>query len=260
METAEADLFALVQQMREQNRRELAGRIITVASDKGGIGKTTLAVELAYLLGAVLVDADWHDGCASRSLGWRHWERVRSPLLDAMEAGRVPRPISGGPSRPDLVAAGPDLEHRQPQPAVMADALVAWATAWNLPVVVDTHPGGGDAANGATAAAHLVPTPAPLRQKDLDALAGWVRLMDGYPLMIVPNMVPRVPPAAQLDYLASIADKYDLPVATPVPHATFLERRLARTAVCSVRQLSVRTEPLVRACIAVAEEVAKRVA
>jgi chromosome partitioning protein len=105
-----------------------------------------------------------------------------------------------------------------------------------------------------------VPTPAPLRQKDLDALAGWVRLMDGYPLVIVPNMVARVPPAAQLDYLASIAGKYELPVATPVPYATFLERRLARTAVCSVRQLSVRTEPMVRACVAVAEEVAQRAA
>ena len=36
--------------------QELAGKIITVAGYKGGIGKTTEAIELAYILGAILLD------------------------------------------------------------------------------------------------------------------------------------------------------------------------------------------------------------
>lgn len=37
----------------------MSRRIITVASWKGGVGKTTLAYEVAYQTGAVLVDLDW---------------------------------------------------------------------------------------------------------------------------------------------------------------------------------------------------------
>ena len=36
--------------------------IVTVAAAKGGVGKTTLAYELAAGLGGVLVDLDW-DAC-----------------------------------------------------------------------------------------------------------------------------------------------------------------------------------------------------
>lgn len=253
-------LFAEIQAMREFYRHELAGRIIVMASDKGGIGKTTLGVELAYVLGGVLVDADWHDGNASRSLGWRHETRVHSPMIDAIEAGRVPRPISGGLSRPDLVPSGPDLEDRQPKPEVMADALVAWSEAWKVPLVVDTHPGGGRATNGACMAAHLVPAPAPLKEKELEALRGWVEVMESYPLLLVPNYVPRVPPAAQLDELAEIAGLFDLPVGTPVPYTLALERRKSKTAVCSTRTPSVKTAPFISACVALAEEVAKHAA
>jgi hypothetical protein len=37
-------------------------RIVTVAAYKGGVGKTTIALELAYLLAAPLVDLDWDQG------------------------------------------------------------------------------------------------------------------------------------------------------------------------------------------------------
>ncbi|MBW4722411.1 ParA family protein [Saccharothrix obliqua] len=263
-EVEEAPLFELVPAMRAHFRTALAGKILAVESDKGGLGKTTIAVELAYNLDAVLVDADWHDGNAARSLGWRHETRAQSPMLRAIEGGFVPRPISGGTMRPDLVAAGPELEHNQPPASVMADALTAWAASYGRPIVVDTHPGGGEAANGAAEAAHAVVTPVPLRQKELDALAGWVRLMAGYPLIVVPNMVPRVPPAGQLDYLEKIAKEHDLPVTSPVPHAVAIERRRARTAVSSMSlwgegKIGPRYEPFIRAMLAVTTEVADRV-
>lgn len=247
--------LARIAQLREQAADQLKGKIIAVASDKGGIGKTTLAVEVAYCLGAVLVDGDWHDGNASRSLGWKHEERVNSPFLAAIQAGRVPRPIKGGSSRPDLVPAGPDLEDQQPSKGVTGKALVQWATEWQRPVVVDTHPGGGPVANDACAEAHVILVPAPLKEKELGALDGWCVLMDGYPLMLVPNLVPRIPPASQTDWLERIATRHNLPVATPVPNSIYLERRKARTAVCSTTQLSVRSEPAVSAFIDVSTEV-----
>ncbi len=40
-------------------------KIITVAAYKSGVGKTTLALELAQLLEAPLVDLDWDKGGAT---------------------------------------------------------------------------------------------------------------------------------------------------------------------------------------------------
>lgn len=259
-QTVRVDALTRIPALRDR-AANLGGTLIAVESDKGGLGKTTLAVELAYCLDAVLVDLDWHDGSAARALGWRHEQRTRtSPLLDALEADRTPRPIKGGASRPDLVPGGPDLEQRQPSAHEVAQALVAWSQAWARPVVVDTHPGGGAAANGAAEAAHLVASPCPLAEKDLAALDGWVDVMDGYPLFLVPNRVPRTPPASQLDWLARIAGRHGLPVSSPIPDSTaWLPRRKARTAVCSASRTSPRSAPLVESFVSIAEEAAKEV-
>jgi chromosome partitioning protein len=47
-------------------------KIVSVHSRKGGVGKTTMAYELAWLLGGVLVDLEWDDGSATRQWGYRH--------------------------------------------------------------------------------------------------------------------------------------------------------------------------------------------
>lgn len=161
------DLPGRIARLRERARGRLAGRVVTVASGKGG----------------VYVDLDWNDGCGSRALGWMREHRRRSPLLDALAASRPPRVIRGGPSRPDLVPGGPELGSNQPPQEVLGAALVAWC-----------------------------------------------EQLEGYPLLIVPN---RVPPGRMLDRLAAIAGRYRLPVTSALPHDIRLERRLARTAVCS---------------------------
>lgn len=254
-----ADPISAIAALRSWSRERLSGRIIALASDKGGIGKTTLAVELAYCLDAVLVDLDWHKGNSSRSLGWRFEERVTSPVLAALQAGRTPRPIRGT-SKPDLVPCGPEMEDEQPPANVVADALTAWAAEWGRCLIVDSHPGGGPAANGAASAAHAVLSPAPLAEKDLEALSGWCEALEGYPMIAVPNKVAKFPPMPQLMRLKEIATEYGLLATSPVPYALFLERRKARTAVCSARSVSKNSEPFIGACTKVAWEVAKHVA
>jgi MinD-like ATPase involved in chromosome partitioning or flagellar assembly len=43
--------------------------VITIASTKGGVGKTQLSFELSAALGAVLVDLDWHAGGGDANVG-----------------------------------------------------------------------------------------------------------------------------------------------------------------------------------------------
>ncbi len=70
-------------------------KVLVVASPKGGVGKTTLAYELAYLLDAVLLDLEWDGGSASRRWGYRPGYEATDPLFDALEKRRTPRPRRG---------------------------------------------------------------------------------------------------------------------------------------------------------------------
>ena len=63
-------------------------QIIVSGAYKGGVGKTTLALELAYLLDAPLVDLDWDKGGATKR--WGYVPTESSPLLDALERGKTP--------------------------------------------------------------------------------------------------------------------------------------------------------------------------
>ena len=126
--------------------------IVSVAAWKGGVGKSTLAYELAFLLDAPLVDLDWDRGGVTRHWGYRHENRMRAPLLDAIERGRTPTPLRGD-LKPDLVPSHPDLVDNQPTPEDMANALEKWAGEWGRDyVIVDTHPGGVASTYGAISA------------------------------------------------------------------------------------------------------------
>lgn len=258
MTTLVADVVAQhVADLRAWGRSNLARRVITVASPKGGVGKSTLANEIAYAIDAVLVDLDWNDGSVSRALGWFHEQRVRSPVLDALESGRLPRPIAGR-SKPDLVPAGPEFGPNQPDAESMRDALRHWADGLDRTLVVDCHPGDGDSAFGAMSAADVIVTPVLLGERELDALGGWCRQFDGYPLFVAPNQVPKVPPARQLARLERIVTTHGIEVATPVPHERWVPRRVARTALLSSR-VSARSMKIQTALTAVAREVGKKV-
>lgn len=126
-------------------------RVITVAADKGGVGKTTLAYELAAHFGGVLVDLDWASGGAAKMWGHDPAKFKRVPLLDAFErgpAGPPPRP-KRRENQPALVASHPDLAASGIEDELVADCLEVWAKEWNTTVVVDTHPGTNARTDGA---------------------------------------------------------------------------------------------------------------
>ena len=84
----------------------MSTKFVVCHSRKGGVGKTTLAYELAWLLGAPLVDLEWEGGSASRKWGYRYEDRTSSSLLAAFERGTPPRLLRGF-NKPDLVPGTP---------------------------------------------------------------------------------------------------------------------------------------------------------
>lgn len=228
-------------------------RIYTVAAWKGGVGKTTLAYELAYLLDAVLVDLDWDRGNATRAWGFRTEERVKAPLLDALDTGKPPRVLSGK-NKADLVPCHEDFAVAQPEPETMADLLTQWAKHWGRDLVVDTHPGGVPSTFGAMSAAHRVIIPAPFGEKEHEALQGMVEQLADYPLMVIPSRVPPVPPAADVARLRRITEASQVPVGPPVSQYVWLPRRRLRMAV-SAPPVAKRAAPFVDEVEKVAEAV-----
>ncbi len=204
-------------------------KIITVAAYKGGVGKTTLALELAYLLDAPLVDLDWDNGGATRRWGYQPGES--SPLLDALAQGKTPRPRRGR-RKPDLIPGDEDFGETQPDADVMSETLEKWAAEWGRPwVVVDTHPGGLPSTHGAMAAASVVVTPTILATGELDGLEGLLEKAADYPLLVVPNKVQRVPDASLVRRLRDLVRRYEVPVGPVVSEYRRLPRRSGRMVI-----------------------------
>jgi chromosome partitioning protein len=207
--------------------------ILVVHSRKGGAGKTTLAYELAWMLDAVLVDLEWEGGSASRTWGYRWEDRLRAPLLTAIARGTTPRPLKGF-RKPRLVPGHPEFANQQPAADDMADLLSKWAGEWGDEwVVVDTHPGATEATNGALAVANVVVVPVALATKDLDGTEALITELADYPIVLVPNKVPAVPPAAELRRLRRMTEKTPVDVAPIIPQANAVTTRKKRMAITS---------------------------
>lgn len=235
-------------------------RIDAVAAGKGGVGKTTLAYEVAFQTGAVLVDLDWDKGGATRAWGYRTEDRVRAPLIDALESGgkKIPRFSDGKGSRPDLLPGHEDFGLIQPTPEKMADLLETWAKAWGRDIVVDTHPGGVPSTMGAMAASRSILVPSLLEEKPMEGLEGMLaQLGSTYPLLIVPNKVKGVIPDNYMNWMSRLSNDYQAPVVQYVEEYSWIPRRTLRRAISS-QPIPKRAEDFVAQVAAVVEEMKKR--
>ncbi len=70
--------------------------------------------------------------------------------------------------------------------------------------MIDTHPGWHPIAVGAMAASSLIVVPTVLKVAELRALAGMVRELADYPLLVIPNRVPRIVPRTGRKLLGEI--------------------------------------------------------
>ncbi len=93
--------------------------------------------------------------------------------------------------------------------------------------------------------------------KELSALEGMLAELPDHPLLVVPNRVPPIPPAAELTRLKQITTDARVPVAPPVSEYRWLARRKTRLALSSSDPVPARVAPFVRELRALAEVVTR---
>jgi chromosome partitioning protein len=228
--------------------------IVTVAGFKGGVGKSRTAKELASLLEAVLTDFEWDWGGVTRGWGYFEENRVKSPLLEAFETGKTPKPLSGGGRKPDLIPGHTDFEMNQPSSDVVAESLLQWSRDLKRRLVVDTHPGGSASTYGAMAAARVTVVPAVLANEELRALDGLLTNLPDYPLLVIPYMIGRSPAAWAINELERLAKKHGAQIGPPVSRYSWIPNRRVRVPICASTP-SARTAPFVAEMMAVKEAV-----
>ncbi|MQS17414.1 ParA family protein [Streptomyces kaniharaensis] len=200
---------------------------------KGGIGKTTLAEEVAQELDAVAVDLDWSKGGLTAGWGYREEERQGAPLLEAFESGKVPVPLRGGDRKPDLIPGHTTFGENEPSAEKVADDLLRWSKELKRRLVVDTHPDACPSTYGAMAAANVVLTPVVLKVREMRSLEQLLEEASDYPLLLVPYMVDGAPSEQLINELESMAKKYQVAVGPMVSYYKWIGVRRKRVAICS---------------------------
>jgi len=80
-----------------------------------------------------------------------------------------------------------------------------------------------------------------------------VKEMADYPLVLVPNMVPRVPPAAEIDRLRRMVEGTPVQVAGPIPLVSAVGTRKKRVAMTSENPPAKAIQPVVNALHSLAD-------
>jgi chromosome partitioning protein len=164
----------------------VAGRIYALANQKGGVGKTTTAINLAACLAeagqrALVIDLD-PQANATSGLGARANGVSSYDLLDGAPLAELTRPtrfpnLDLVPAKPDLAGAVVELARRDDADRYLADALAGATDAWDF-VFLDCPPSLGPLTVNALAAADRVLVPVQAEYYALEGLAQLVESVD----------------------------------------------------------------------------------
>ncbi len=173
----------------------MAGRIYAFANQKGGVGKTTTAINLAACLAeagekSVVVDLD-PQANATSGLGMRANGTSTYDLLDGAPLAELAKPTQFAnlflvPSRPELAGAAVELSRREDGERFLAETL-ANAEDFDF-VLLDCPPSLGPLTVNALAAADRVIVPVQTEYYALEGLAQLVQSIN----MIKTRLNPRL--------------------------------------------------------------------
>ena len=166
----------------------MPGRIYALANQKGGVGKTTTAINLAACLAeagepTLVVDLD-PQANATSGLGERANGTSSLDLLDGIPLPKLARPTRFArldlvPSKPELAGAAVELSRRGDGERYLADALAGAREKYAF-VFVDCPPSLGPLTVNALAAADRVLVPV---QAEYYALEGLTQLLHSVELI-----------------------------------------------------------------------------
>ena len=164
----------------------MAGRVYAVANQKGGVGKTTTAVNLAACLAeagepTLLIDLD-PQANATSGLGVRAATSASYELLDGAPLARLARPtvvrnLELVPSAPDLAGAVVELSRRDDGERYLAQSLAGARERWSF-VFLDCPPSLGPLTVNALAATDRVLVPVQAEYYALEGLAQLLHSVD----------------------------------------------------------------------------------